>query len=97
MTIFAEKKDHQNFFFLTCIQISSIGLGPIAMGNLLSTRYGLGTGFGSIIVGNLILWVMGIAIVSMSHQTNSIQIMKGYMGRFASCLICAIFIICALD
>lgn len=97
MSISGEKRDHQNFFFLSCIQIASIGLAPLAVGNLLSTQYEPGVAICSILVGNLILWLIAIAIVSISNQNNSIQIIKLYIGNIGAWVVSAIFIVSMLD
>ena len=97
MSTFGEKRDQQNYFFLSCIQISAIGIAPIAIGNFLSIRYEPGTAICSILVGNLILWIIGISIISISNQNNSIQTIKGYIGNPGAFIISAIFIISVLD
>jgi hypothetical protein len=89
-------KNKQNFFFLSSIQIASIGIPSLAIGYFLSQQYGAGVAIPSIIVGNLILWLIGIAVITSTKQTNlnGIQNIRNFIGTFGSFLF-SIFLLAA--
>lgn len=75
--------DNQNCFQLSAIQSVSLGLPGIIIGQQLGTQYGPGTAICSILVANLILWLVAIAIISMVDKAhaNAIENVKTYLGR----------------
>jgi cytosine permease len=89
----------QNFYHLSSIQTVSLGIPVIIIGKQLSELHGVGTAICSILIGNLILWIIGLAITSMAYQdqTNAIENIKGYIGRFGSFLFALILILAFLD
>ena len=84
--------DNQNFFQLASIQSASLGLSVIIIGKQLATSYGAGTAICSIAVGNLILWLIAIVIISMVDkvQINAIENIENYIGRYGGILIAII-------
>ncbi len=78
--------DNQNFFQLASIQSASLGLSVIIIGQHLYKQYGAGTAICSIALGNLILWLIAIAIISMVDRVNSnaIDNIKTYIGKYGS-------------
>lgn len=74
----------QTYFQLASIQSVSLGIPVIIIGKQLSALYGPGIAICSIFVGNLILWLVGLAIISMVYQqhTNAIENIKGYIGKY---------------
>lgn len=91
--------DHQNYFELSSIQTVSLGLVGMILGKQLAEQYGPGPAILSIFVGNLILWLIGLAIVSMVYQqhTNAIENIKGYMGKFGALLFAFLLVIAFID
>lgn len=89
----------QNFFQLSCIQTVSTGPPALIIGKQLSQQYGAGTAICSIFVGSLILWLIGLAIVSMVYQehTNAIQNIRGYIGKWGSLLFASILVLAFLN
>lgn len=85
---------NQNFLHLGCIQSAAIGLPGIIFGGMLGTQYGTGVALLSICVGNLILWLIGLSIISMvyNNRINAIENIKNYLGRTGT-LIAALFLV----
>lgn len=78
---------NQNFWQLTAIQVMTYGLPCLLMGPLLAREVGVGAAYTSILIGNLILWFIGMGIVLMSSdgRPNAIQNIRNYFG-FAGAL-----------
>lgn len=76
----------QNYLELACIQCVSLGIPVIALGNALAKQYGVGTAICSVLVGNLILWLIAIMIISMAYEkrSNAVQNVNDYLGRYGS-------------
>lgn len=75
---------NQNFYHLACIQTVGLSIPTAMIGKLMSAEFGAGTILSSIFVGNLILWLVGLAIISMVYHahTNAIENISGYLGRY---------------
>lgn len=88
--------DFQNFWQLASIQIAAVGFSVIIIGQQLSVKYGAGTAICSIAIGNLILWLIAIAIISMvdRFQANAIENFKHYIGKYGG-ILAALILICA--
>lgn len=90
---------HQNFWQLASIQIATIGLPGTIIGGHLAKEYGVGTAIVSVLIGNLLLWVIGLVIVLMSVQkrSNAIENVGDYLGRWgamlASLILTVVFLI----
>ncbi len=76
---------NQSFYHLSCIQNVGKSVPSAILVKLLLDQYGAGTTICSILVGNLILWILGLTIVSMVYQehTNAIENVEGYLGKYA--------------
>lgn len=87
---------HQNFWHLACIQSASLGIPGILIGGYLARRYGTGAAITSVIIGNLILWMVGLGIISMTGtgRDNALQNVKHYLGKVGS-ISAALFLILA--
>lgn len=74
---------NQSFWHLTCIQASAQSLLGILLGARLSDAYGAGTAMASICIGNLILWIIGLAVISMTKSTrqNAMENVISYLGK----------------
>ncbi|NGX63831.1 MAG: hypothetical protein KR126chlam6_01247 [Candidatus Anoxychlamydiales bacterium] len=58
----------QNFWTLASIQSASIGIWGMVLGWHLAKDYSPNIAIGSICVGNLLLWFIGIGIISMASK-----------------------------
>lgn len=74
---------HQNFWQLASIQSAATGIPVIMIGGQLAVHYGTGVAITSVILGNLILWMVGIAIVSMAApgRVNALENVSRYLGK----------------
>lgn len=91
--------DNQNCYQLASIQSATPGLSVIIIGQHLATQYGPGTAICSVALGNLILWLIGIGIISMVDrvQSNAIDNIKSYIGKYGGMLAALILIISFLN
>ncbi len=89
----------QNFYHLFCIQCISIGIPALVIGKELFTLFDTGTAICSIVVGNLILWLIGLAIVTMVYHENSnaIKNIGGYLGQTTAILFALVLTLAFLD
>ena len=73
---------NQNFWQLTSIQVMTYGLASILVGAQIMKNSGVGTAYISLLIGNLILWAVGISMVFMSSdgRNNAIQNIGNYFG-----------------
>lgn len=79
---------HQNFWQLASIQSAAFGIPVVLLGTQLTESYGAGKALTSICIGNLILWIIGLATVAMAYaeRKNAIENLIGYVGKFGSIL-----------
>jgi purine-cytosine permease-like protein len=92
--------DHnQNFWQLTCIQGASQSLPGIAIGGILAQKFGTDVAISSICIGNLILWLIGLAVVSMAEKDrkNAIENSKEYLGKVGAFLMSIILLVAFLS
>ncbi len=92
--------DHnQNFWQLSCIISASQNIVMILIGGTLSKQYGPATAISSICIGNLILWLIGLAMISMTakERRNAIENVKEHLGKTGSFLISVILIVAFLS
>jgi len=89
----------QNFFQLACIPGMPIVLSTIILGERLTEQYEVSTAIYSILIGNLVLWLIGIAMISMSYQgrTNAIQNVKSYLGKYGGILAALVLLLVFLN
>lgn len=89
------KDRNQNFWQLACISGTALGLPGMVIGGQLAQKYGAYTALISVLIGNLILWITGLGIISMANQREqAIENIKGYLGKTAS-IIAAFVWVCA--
>ncbi len=90
---------HQNFWQLSCIQSTALGLPGIIIGGQLSVIYGAGTAVISVCIGNIILWIIGLTIISMAavERKNAIENIRKYLGKGGSTLAAWILMIAFLS
>ncbi|HEX4840521.1 MAG TPA: GerAB/ArcD/ProY family transporter [Rhabdochlamydiaceae bacterium] len=95
----ASMRDHdQNFWQLTCIQSAACGVPVIFIGSQLAKQHGTGTAVLSIIVGNLILWIIALAVVSMAarERKDAVENIKHYFGKPVGYIASAVLILAFL-
>lgn len=77
-------EDHnQNFWQLASIQATAMGLPVFLIGGQIAKEIGPGAAIVSVLIGNLILWIIALAIVGMTGgaRTNAIENVKRYLGK----------------
>jgi cytosine permease len=85
---------HQNFWQLSCIQVAGSGIPVFIVGGQIAAQYGPGAAITSVILGNLILWMVGLGIISMAipGRANALQNISQYLGKPGG-LFAALFLI----
>lgn len=88
-----------NFFQLACVFSVPIGLPAVIIGEQIAEKYSIGIAVCSIAVGNLILWLIGMAIISMAYQdrTNAIENAKTYIGKYGGVFVALVLIFAFLN
>jgi purine-cytosine permease-like protein len=84
---------NQNFWQLASIQSVALGLPGIVFGEKLAAKFGAGTAVSSIIIGNMILWLIGVVVISMisNHRINAMENVKSYLGKYGGILASIVF------
>lgn len=82
-----------SFWQLACILIVPLTLPNIILGGTLYRTLPPGTIIPSICLGNLILWLIGIGIISMSYRdrVNAIDNAKRYIGKLGGISVALVF------
>lgn len=85
---------HQNFWQLACLR-SVIGITDIILGWQIANVYGAKVAIPSICIGNLILWITGIGITSMTKgkRNDGIQNIKAYLGKTGAIIASVILLV----
>jgi hypothetical protein len=90
-----KKKDSLNTqepYWSLGLILGFLGIPGIMIGNQLAKNYGVVLATLSIIGGNLILWIVGLGIVSMAEgKSHAIQNIKNQFGKTASFLAIVLF------
>jgi purine-cytosine permease-like protein len=73
---------NQNFWQLASIQCI-LGIPEMLLGFHLANEYGAYVAIPSIFIGNLLLWIIGLGIISMTFKDrqNAMENVKTYLGR----------------
>lgn len=83
---------NQSFWTLGSISGISLGIPGMLIGDQLARTYGVLSAITSICIGNLIIWILGLAIFSMTHGKNhAIENVKTYFGKWSGILTILIF------
>ncbi|MCX6989871.1 MAG: hypothetical protein NTX49_02220 [Chlamydiae bacterium] len=92
LTLQTNQDKSQSFWQLAFIQSSAQGLPVILVGGKIAQTYGAGAAILAILIGNLVLWVIGIAIILMAFRgrKNAIQNIEEYVGFWPSILACLV-------
>ncbi|MBS0652097.1 MAG: hypothetical protein JSR39_01075 [Verrucomicrobia bacterium] len=88
---------NQNFWQMSCILGSAMGLPVMIVGGSLAKTQGPGSAVLSILIGNLILWIIGLGIYSMAKSShNAIENVGDYLGKTAGMIAALLFCIAIL-
>ncbi len=82
--------DHnQNFWQLASIQSAPQSIPGLLIGAVLAQKYGALTAISSICIGNLLLWIIGLGIISINAQSrkNVIQVALEHLGKWGGYLV----------
>ncbi len=85
----------QKFWVLAAIQASAMGLPVMLVGGKVAKTYGVVNAIFSVIIGNLILWLLSLCLISMSSfkRFNAIENIKNYLGKIGSNAAASILIV----
>lgn len=80
------KDVNQNFWQIASIQSAALGLQGMVIGEQLAKQYSIGVAISSLCLGNLILWIIGLSMFSMSYKgqgnaKHAIQNVLPYFGK----------------
>ncbi len=91
-------KTFLNHWQLGSILGSALGLPAIIIGGQVASKYGAGTAISSVFIGNMILWAMGMGIISMGkHENHTVQNVIKYLGKGGGIIVSIIVIIAFLS
>jgi hypothetical protein len=80
----AQERD-QNFWQTASITGTALGIPGMIIGGLLAKQHGAGSALLSICLGNFILWIVGLGIISMAeNRQHAIENIKNYLGKVPS-------------
>jgi len=90
---------HQNFWQLASIQGASQSIIAAMLGGQLSKQYGAGTALVAICIGNFILWIIGLTIISMAakDRKNAIENVYKSIGKVSGFALSIILVIAFLS
>jgi uncharacterized membrane protein len=87
-------KVNLNYWHLGSILGSALGLPAMIIGGQVSSLYGVGAGITSVFIGNVILWAIGMGIISMGKTENhTIQNVINYLGRGGGIIVSVVIVI----
>lgn len=90
-------KRNQSFWDIGCILGSAIGLPPMVISGSIAKTQGPGTAILAILIGNTILWMIGLAIFSMAKSRhNAIDNVREYLGKTSGIIAAFLFSIAIL-
>lgn len=88
-TIDVSFPDHQqSFWHLASIQVASFGVPYLLFSGQLASQIGIGKAITSVIIGNLLQWIIGLAVISMAayEKNNALQNTNKYLGTIGGVL-----------
>jgi len=75
---------NQNYWQLASIQGAALGLPGILIGGIVASEIGPSGALTSILIGNIILWLIGLGIIQMSNsEVNAIVNIGDYLGKWS--------------
>lgn len=94
MKVFKHLDTNENFWSIACI-LGILGIPGMVVGGAIARTYGISSAIFSICIGNLILWILGLGIISMTQgKGHAIDNIKKHFGVWSGYLAALIF---ALD
>lgn len=79
------KDGSQNFWQLASIAGMALGFPAMVIGGQLAKQYGPETALTSVVIGNFILWLIGLAMVSMAqNRIHAIGNIREYLGEITA-------------
>lgn len=95
----SNSENDMNFFQLACAISVAVGLPAMIIGEQLAEKYGIGVALCSVAVGNLILWLIGMAMISMAYQdrTNAVENAKNYVGKIGGFFVALVLMFAFLN
>lgn len=89
------KDQKQSFWELAGIQAAAVGIPGMLVGGQIAKAFGFGTAILSICLGNLLLWIIELAVISMTSDgnENAIENVARYLGKFGKIVTALFFIV----
>ncbi|MBI3508796.1 MAG: hypothetical protein HY069_04115, partial [Chlamydiia bacterium] len=89
----------QNYIQLASIQSVSLGLPASTVGWILAEQHGPSVAICSILVGNLMLWLIAMAIISMAFEgrSNAIENARSYLGKYGAFFMAFVLLLAFLN
>jgi len=88
---------HLNFLELASITGVALGLPAMVIGGQLAKQYGAGAALIAIFVGNFVLWLIGLGIITMAQKGDAIENVETHLGKksavFAALILVLAFIV----
>ncbi len=83
---------NENFWTIGCI-LGILGIPGMIIGGQLARSYGTSSAIISICIGNLILWILGLGIISMTEgKGHAIDNIKKHFGKWSGFLAAILFL-----
>lgn len=93
MQILRSENHRQNYWQLGIVAGTALGLPGMIIGGQLHAQYGPKTAFLSVVIGNFILWIIGLSIISMvENRSHAIQNIRNYLGTVTGYLVSLVWV-----
>lgn len=95
----SEISTDQKWYHLGTILSTPFSLPMIIIGNQLANQYGAGVAICSILVGNLLLWLIGLTVITMAieQRSNAIANVRDYLGSYGALFIWLVMMVSILN
>ncbi len=89
----------QTWFHLAIILSTPAPLPVLMVSKQVALTYGSGQALSAILIGNLILWLVGLIVISMAREdsSNAIENVRQYLGKYGATLAWLVLIISILN
>ena len=82
-----------SFWELTCLTGTALGFPAMIVGGKVAASYGAGTAITSIFIGNILLWLLGLGIITMAKgNEHAVQNVREYLGKNAAVIVALILV-----
>jgi purine-cytosine permease-like protein len=90
---------NQGWLTLASILSASYTFPMLVSGPQIAAQYGVGAAICSILCGNLILWAVGLIVISMAteNSSNAIENVRSYLGKYGAIFIWLILMVSILN